>query len=154
MQSSNNSAVKASSTHKGRGKYKLYLFKVCKSVHHHTIQINQPTRCNNFSSILLDVYLQLNMFWASSRPSSGAQQLQQQPLVLPSERGDSSAFGRVRAEPDRPRPTALINSIDNLQSSKIQKMRNGKNWVLPGTSKGKYFEICLINYNYDHYYKQ
>jgi hypothetical protein len=35
------------------------------------------------------------MFWASSRPSSGAQQLQQQPLVLPSERGDSSAVGQV-----------------------------------------------------------
>ena len=28
-------------------------FKVCKSVHHHTIKINQPTRCNNFSSLLL-----------------------------------------------------------------------------------------------------
>jgi hypothetical protein len=51
-------------------------FKVCKSVHHHTIPINQPTRCNNFSSLLLDVYVRLNMFRASSRPSSGAQQLQ------------------------------------------------------------------------------
>jgi len=60
-------------------------------VHHHTIQINQPTSCNNFSSLLLDVYLQLNMFRKSSRPSSGAQQLQQQPVVLPSEHGDSSA---------------------------------------------------------------
>jgi hypothetical protein len=39
-------------------------FKVCKSVHHHTIQINQPTRCNNFSSLLLDIYVQLNMFQA------------------------------------------------------------------------------------------
>jgi hypothetical protein len=37
-------------------------FQVCKSVHHHTIQINQPTRCNNFSNLLLDVYIQLNMF--------------------------------------------------------------------------------------------
>ena len=37
------------------------------------------------------------MFQASSRPSSGAQQLQHQPLVLPSERGDSSAVGRGRA---------------------------------------------------------
>jgi len=37
-------------------------FKVCKSVHHHPIQINQPTRCNNFSNLLLDVYVQLNMF--------------------------------------------------------------------------------------------
>ena len=51
-------------------------FKVCKSVHHRTIQINQPTRCNNFLSLLLDVYIQLNMFRASSRPSSGVQQLQ------------------------------------------------------------------------------
>jgi hypothetical protein len=33
-----------------------------------TVQINQPTRCNNVSSILLDIYLQLNMFRASSRP--------------------------------------------------------------------------------------
>jgi hypothetical protein len=65
------------------------------------VQINQPTRCNNFSSLLLDVYLQLNMFRASSRPSSGAQQLQQQSLVLPSERGDSSAVGCGRAgQPD------------------------------------------------------
>ena len=40
------------------------------------IQINQPTRRNNFSSLLRDVYLQLNMFRESSRPSSGAQQLQ------------------------------------------------------------------------------
>ena len=40
------------------------------------IQIKQPTRCNSFSSLLLDVYLQLNMFRASSRPSSGAHQLQ------------------------------------------------------------------------------
>ena len=31
-----------------------------------TIQINQPTRCNNLSSSLLDVYVQLNMFRASS----------------------------------------------------------------------------------------
>jgi hypothetical protein len=41
-------------------------------MHHHTIQINQPTRCNNFSSLLLDVYVQLNVFRAFSRPSSGA----------------------------------------------------------------------------------
>ena len=74
-----------------------YNFKVCQSVHHHTFQINQPTRCKNFSSLLFDVYVKLNMFRASSRPSSGAQQLQQQPLVLPLERGGSSAVGRDRA---------------------------------------------------------
>ena len=74
-----------------------------------TIQINQPTRCNNFSSLLLDVYVEHNMFRASSRPSSGAQQLQQQSLVLPLERGGSSAVGRGRAgRPARPRPTALL----------------------------------------------
>jgi hypothetical protein len=63
-------------------------------VHRHTIQINQPTRYNNFSSLLLDVYLQLNMFRVSSRPLSGAQQLQLQPLILSSECDDSSAVGR------------------------------------------------------------
>jgi hypothetical protein len=47
-------------------------FKFCKSVHYPTIQINQPTRCKNFSSLLLDVYVQLNMFRAFPRPSSGA----------------------------------------------------------------------------------
>jgi len=40
------------------------------------IQINQPTRCNSFSSLLLNIYVRLNMFQASSRPSSGVQQLQ------------------------------------------------------------------------------
>jgi hypothetical protein len=53
----------------------ISFFKVCKSVHHHTFQIIQPTRCNNFSSLILDVYsyVQLNMFRSSSLPSSGAQ---------------------------------------------------------------------------------
>jgi hypothetical protein len=71
--------------------------KLCKSVHHQTIPINQPTRRNNFPSLLLGVYVRLNMFRASSRPSPGTQQLQYQPLVLPSERGDRSAVGRGRA---------------------------------------------------------
>jgi hypothetical protein len=31
-------------------------FKVCKSVHHRKFQINQPTRCNNSSRLLLDIY--------------------------------------------------------------------------------------------------
>jgi hypothetical protein len=34
------------------------------------IQINQPTRCNSFTSLLLDVYVWLNMFQAPLRPSS------------------------------------------------------------------------------------
>jgi hypothetical protein len=36
------------------------------------IQINQPTRCNTFTSLLHDVYVRLNMFRALFRPSSGA----------------------------------------------------------------------------------
>ena len=56
-----------------------------------TIPISQPTRCNNFPSLLVDVYVRLDMFRASSRPSSGAQELQQQPLVLLLEHGGSSA---------------------------------------------------------------
>jgi hypothetical protein len=36
------------------------------------IQINQPTRCNSFTSLLLDVYVWLNMFRAPRSPSSGA----------------------------------------------------------------------------------
>jgi hypothetical protein len=50
-----------------------------------------PTRCNNFSVYYPDVCLQLNTFRAFSRPSSGAQWLQWQPLVLSSYRGDSRA---------------------------------------------------------------
>jgi hypothetical protein len=47
-------------------------FKVCKSVHHHTIQINHQLDATISPVYYLDVYLQLNMFRASSRPSSGA----------------------------------------------------------------------------------
>jgi hypothetical protein len=36
------------------------------------IQINQPTRCNSFTSLLLDIYMWLNMFQAPLCPSSGA----------------------------------------------------------------------------------
>jgi hypothetical protein len=52
-------------------------------------------------SLLLDVYVRLSVFWASSRPSSGAQRLQKQCLVLPFERGGSSAVGRGRADYDQ-----------------------------------------------------
>jgi len=48
------------------------LFDVRKSVHHHTIQIIQPTRCNRFTSLVLDIYVWLSMFRASPRPSSGS----------------------------------------------------------------------------------
>jgi len=41
-------------------------------VHHHTIQINLPTKRSSFTGLLLDVYVWLNMFRALPRPSSGA----------------------------------------------------------------------------------
>jgi len=37
----------------------LHIFKVCNSMHHYTVQINQPTRCNNFSSNKLEKLLHL-----------------------------------------------------------------------------------------------
>jgi hypothetical protein len=96
-------------------------------VHHHTFQINQSTRCKNLSSLLFDVYVQHNVFWASSHPSSGVQQLRLQALVLPLERGVSSAIGRVRAgQPDHdqqycyhhaPKPEAATAVVELLMMS-------------------------------------
>jgi len=37
----------------------------------HIFQINQLTRCNSFTSLLLEVYVWLNMFRAPLRPLSG-----------------------------------------------------------------------------------
>jgi hypothetical protein len=47
-------------------------FDVRNSVHLHTIQIFQPTRCNSFTSLLLDVYVWLKMVRGSPHPTSGA----------------------------------------------------------------------------------
>jgi hypothetical protein len=54
------------------------------------------TWCNNFSVYYPDVCLQLSMLRAFSRPSSGAQWLQWQPLVLSLYRGDSRAVFMIR----------------------------------------------------------
>ena len=78
-------------------------------------QINQPTRCNNLSNLLLDVYVRLNMFRASLRLSSGAQQLQKEPLILPLERGGSRAFG----------PTALLPTIKPEAASAVELLVMG-----------------------------
>jgi len=49
---------------------------------HCKIQIIQPMKCNSFTSLLLDVYVWLNMFRASPRPSSGAYNCtRKEPLV-------------------------------------------------------------------------
>jgi hypothetical protein len=57
-------------------KIQVLKFKVCKSVHHRTIQINHQTDATIFSVYYPDVYLQLNTFREFSRSSSGAQWLQ------------------------------------------------------------------------------
>jgi hypothetical protein len=49
-----------------------FKFKVCKSVHHHTILINQPTRCNSLSSLLFDVMYNSECF---GRPHAHYQEL-------------------------------------------------------------------------------
>ena len=69
-------------------------------------QINQPTRCINLSDLLLVVQIQLNMFRASSCPSSGAYKLQQPPLVY--RWNVVVAVSLVVVVPDRPRPTTLL----------------------------------------------
>jgi hypothetical protein len=40
----------------------MHKFDVGKSVHRQTIQINQPTRCNSFTSLLLDVLFRSTRF--------------------------------------------------------------------------------------------
>jgi hypothetical protein len=69
-----------------------------------------PTWCNSFSVYYPDVCLQLNMFRAFSRPSSWAQWLQWQPLVLPSYRGDSRAVFVVGLKVKPEAATAVISS--------------------------------------------
>jgi hypothetical protein len=70
-----------------------------------------PTWCNNFSVYYPDVCLQLNMCRAFFRPSSGAQWLQWQSLVLPSYRGDSRAVFVVG-------PTGRRKNARNMLSCK------------------------------------
>ena len=84
-----------------------------------------PTRCNNFSVYYPDVYSQLNMFWAFSRPSSGAQWLQWQPLILPSYRDDSRAVFVV-GPAGRPDHSAAgrIMSIKNSSDSTGNRTRD------------------------------
>ena len=63
-------------------------------MHHHTFPINQPTRCNNFSSLLLDIYVQPNSL---GRPHAHYQELN----------NCSSSWLAW------PRPTALLSPCSN-----------------------------------------
>jgi hypothetical protein len=79
----------------------FFPFKVRQSMHHHTFEINQPTRCNNFSSLLLDVYVRLNMFQASSIFRSSTTAVA------------ASGFTVGAWWSGRPRPTALLPPRSN-----------------------------------------
>jgi hypothetical protein len=76
-----------------------------------------PTWCNSFSVYYPDVCLQLNMFRAFFRPSSRAQWLQWQPLVLPLYRGDSRAVFVIRpaSRPTRPQTQHDCHHHTNLK---------------------------------------
>jgi len=73
----------------------------------HTIQINYPTRCNSFTSLLLDVYVSLNMFQAPPHPSSGAYNCITSLWFYGWSVGGTSVVGRGLV---RPRPTTTPTS--------------------------------------------
>jgi len=58
---------------------------------HRSFTFNSSKSTTCFSVCYPDIFVQLNMFRAFSHPSSGAQWLQWQPLVLSSYRGESRA---------------------------------------------------------------
>jgi hypothetical protein len=69
-------------------------FKICTSVLHHTIQINHQLDAKIFPVYYLTFIYSSTCFGRPQAHYQELQQLQQQPLVLPLERGDSSAVGR------------------------------------------------------------
>jgi hypothetical protein len=72
-------------------------------MHHRTIQINYQPDATDFQFIILMFIYSSTCFARSLAPSSGAQQLQWQPLVFPSYHGDSCTVVRGRAgRPTRP----------------------------------------------------
>jgi hypothetical protein len=117
-------------------------------LHYMILRSNKsPTRCNNFPVYYPDVYLQLNMFRAFSCPSSGAQWLQWQHLVLPSYRGDGrdvlvvGPTGRPDQQPStKVKPEAATAVI-------VLLMMGGKTpetcWAVNKRQNNK-LEICCI----------
>jgi len=104
-----------------------------------------PTWCNKFSVYYPDVCLQLNIFRAFSSPSSGAQLLQWQPLVLPLYRGDSRAVFVVGPgnRPDHEHSTTATAVIELL-------MMGGKTpetcWAVNKRQDNKLKNCCLVIY--------
>jgi hypothetical protein len=71
-----------------------------------TIQINQPTRCNSFTSLLPHVYVWLDMFRASPRPSSRAYSCIRSLRFY--RRKEAAGALLVVVWPARPRPTTNL----------------------------------------------
>jgi hypothetical protein len=86
-----------------------------------------PTRFNNFPVYYPDVYLQLDTFRAFSRPSSEAQWMQWQPLVLPSYRDVSRTVFVVG-------PVIYLNCLLAIFFSQTT-------WTCK--SEGTYLKFCL-----------
>jgi len=63
-------------------------------VHRHKIQTNQPTRCNSFTSLLLDVYVSLNIFRAPFHAHHQELTTALTATGFTLERGGSSVVGR------------------------------------------------------------
>jgi len=76
-----------------------------------SIQINQPTRCDSFTSLLLDIYVWLNMFWASPHPSLGAYNCTRSLWFYNWK--EAAAALLVVVWPARPQPTTLQPSRSN-----------------------------------------
>jgi hypothetical protein len=83
------------------------------------------------------------MFWAFSRPASGAQWLQWQPLVLPSYRGDSRAVSQTQHgyhHDTKVNPEAATAVIELL-------MMGGKTpktcWVVNKRQDNKLENVCI-----------
>ena len=88
-----------------------YTFKVCKSVHHRSIQINLRTRCNNFSSLLLKFMYSSTCF---GRPHAHHQELNNCSSSLWFYRWSVVvAVLLVVVGPARPRSTALLSLRSN-----------------------------------------
>ena len=120
-------------------------------MHHSTIKINHQPEATVFQSFYPDVHLQLNIFRAFSRPSSGAQWLQWQPLVLPSYRGDSRAVFVVG--PARTRPAARLPPLSSSKTrscycSHVLLMMSGRKpetcWAVDEGQDNKLENCCFL----------
>ena len=83
----------------------------CPTTVSHSIQINHPTRCNSFTSLLLDVHVWLKSVSRASPPIIRSIQLHLQPLVLPLGSGSSSVAGHGLADHDQQRSSRFSPTV-------------------------------------------